>query len=519
MSVPTASHTYPVVPKDGDLSLAAVEKGDSSSEKSAGNGVDRVSQVNEQIHQQFTYKQQRSILKRIDLYVMPILILAYLNKNLDVNNISNIKIIDQGKPSNILNELNMTSDDYAWLSTIYTIPFIVFEIPSNLLFKIQGPKQLFFRICALWSIAATLHAAAYNKAGLYAARFFLGVFEAGLFPGIYTAFTYWYRPDEQALRVAAVGLLGSFSGILSALIAYGIDHIERASLSPWRIMFLVEGLSGFVICALIWFFFPNYPEDAPFLTPAERQLVISRLPPNANRKEHKSFDKKEIVATLKDPLLYAFTGIQMFSNLGTYGLQWWLPTTIASFGLTGSTASSQLLNIPPAAVGIIVSLFFAWLSDRTFKFPRPMYLILSKVVCIGAFIGLTLVTSKPALYALIIIATTGSSILSSVLFSWRAQTYKGSTSTAFTLAFQNGLSQLSGVISPQIFRSSFAPRYTVPYIISIVFIVISILSTFWAWWLSADVERETRRVAAIRFKEGKEHNALTAVDIDAEKLK
>ncbi|GAA5837188.1 hypothetical protein JCM11251_005280 [Rhodosporidiobolus azoricus] len=513
-------HSYPRVPKEGaDLTFAYVEKGDSSSDKDAV-GAGGVDSAEEQIHQQFTYTEQRSILKRIDLYIMPILILAYLNKNLDVNNISNIKIIDQGTSRNILNELNMTSDDYAWLSTIYTIPFIIFEVPSNLLFKIQGPRQLFFRICALWSIAAALHAAAYNKGGLYAARFFLGVFEAGLFPGIYTHFSYWYRPDEMAIRVCAVGILGSFSGILSALIAYGIDHIgSHVALSPWRIMFLVEGLSGLMICALIWFFLPDYPNDAKFLTHAERQLVIARLPPNGNRKEGKAFDKQEILATLTDPLLYAFTGVQMFSNLGTYGLQWWLPTIIASFGLTGSTASSQLLNIPPAAVGVIVSLFFAWLSDRTFSFPRPMYLILSKVVCIGAFIGLTLVTNKGALYALIIIATMGSTILSSVLFSWRAQTYKGSTSTAFTLAFQNGLSQLSGVVSPQIFQSKFAPRYTTPYCISIAFLFLSVLSTFWAWWLTADVERETRRVAAIRFKEGKERNALTAVDIDAAKLK
>ncbi|GAA6034409.1 hypothetical protein JCM8097_002711 [Rhodosporidiobolus ruineniae] len=518
------SPPLPVVLKQGDLHLADLKKdgargpGGSGSPTKVSSIDGAVNEAAAELVEQFTYQDQKRIFRKIDLYIMPILILAYLNKNLDVNNVSNIKIIDTGTPQNILNELNMTSDDYAWLSTIYTIPFILFEVPSNLVFKLQGPKQFFLRICFLWSLAAALHAAAFNKAGLYAARFFLGVFEAGLFPAIYTHFTYWYRPDEMALRVAAVGLLGSFSGILSALIAFGFDHVKHAAISPWRQMFLVEGLSGLIVCALIWFYLPNYPSDAPFLTPAECELVASRLPPSGNHAEDKKFDKKEIVAALKDPLLYAFTGIQMFSNLGTYGLQWWLPTVIASFGFT-TTQSSQLLNIPPAAVGIIVALTFAWLSDRTFSVPRPIYLIVSKIVCIGAFIGLTVVTNKPALYALIIIATTGSSVLSSVLFSWRAQTYKGATNTAFVLAFQNGLSQLSGVISPQIFRAKYAPRYTVPYIVSIVFLAVSVLSTFWAWWLSADVERETRRVAAVRFKEGKERNRLTTVDIDADKLK
>ncbi|BGP46948.1 hypothetical protein JCM10450v2_002800 [Rhodotorula kratochvilovae] len=452
--------------------------------------------------EQFTYQDERRILR----------------KNLDVNNVSYIKTIAQGEPTNILNELNMTTDDYAWLSTIYTIPFIIFEIPSNLLMKRFSPRHHFLRICFLWTVAATLHAAAYNKAGIYAARFFLGLFEAGLFPGIYTYFTYFYRPDEQALRICAVGLLGSFSGILSALIAYGIGYIDGKGLSGWRYMFLLEGLTGVIVCAFIWFFLPDYPDTATFLTPDERELVKRRLPPNANRAEDKAFSKTEIVATLKDPLLYAFTGVQMFSNLGTYGLQWWLPTITASFGFT-TTQSAQLLNIPPAAVGINVSLFFAWLSDRTFSVPRPMYLLVSKLVTIGAFIGLTVVTNKPALYALIIVATTGANILSSVLFSWRAQTYKGATSTAFTLAFQNGLAQLSGVISPQIFRAKYAPRYTVPYTVSIVFIAVSVAATLWAWALSHEVEAETRRVARISFKEGKENNALTAVDIDAGELR
>ncbi|GAA5861368.1 hypothetical protein JCM8547_006108 [Rhodosporidiobolus lusitaniae] len=395
------------------------------------------------IKQQFTYKDEKRILRKVGLYILPILILAYLNKNLNVN------IIDVDKPSNILTELNMTSDDYAWTSTVYTIPFILFGT-SNVLFNIQGPKQLFLRICFLWSPVAALHAAVKNKAGLLTTRFFLSVFEAGLFPAIYTHFTYWCRPDEMAVRVCAVGLLGSFSGILSALISYGIDQIRHSSISPWRILFIAEGASGFLICVAIYLWLPNYPDTAPFLTPSECLFVQARLPPNGNRAAtSEKFDKTQIIDALRDPRTYAFTGVQIF-------------------GFT-TTQSSQLLNIPPAAVGIVVALTFAWVSDRTFGVPRPLYLIPSKF---------------PALYALIIIATARANVLSSVLFSWRAQTYKGATSAAFILAFQNGLSQLSGVISPQIFRSKYAPRYTVPYIVSLVFLAVSVVSTFWAWYLT-----------------------------------
>ena len=43
-----------------------------------------------------------------------------------------------------------------------------------------------------------------NFAGLVVVRFLLGAFEAGLFPGIVYYVTFWYRPEERALRIAAV---------------------------------------------------------------------------------------------------------------------------------------------------------------------------------------------------------------------------------------------------------------------------------------------------------------------------
>jgi hypothetical protein len=85
------------------------------------------------------------------------------------------------------------------------------------------------------------------------------------------------------------------------------------------------------------------------------------------------------------PLHRRFLTFSLFSR--------WLPTIVASFGFT-TTASSQLLNIPPAAVGIIVSLGAAYAIDHSFQIPRPVYLLVSKALCIGAFIGLTVVTSK-----------------------------------------------------------------------------------------------------------------------------
>lgn len=123
---------------------------------------------------------------------------------------------------------------------------------------------------------------------------------------------------------------------------------------------------------------------------------------------------------------------------------------------------------------------------------------------------------------------------------WRAQSLKGTTNAAFVFAFQNSIGQLGGVIGalrspvlagssivltltlsshppgPQIFRAKYAPRYTVPYIVCLVFLVLSLLATLWTWWLTAPLEKETRRIAKIRNAAGKGQNVLVADEIDPE---
>lgn len=60
-----------------------------------------------------------------------------------------------------------------------------------------------------------------NYPGLVATRFLLGVFEAGLFPGLVYYLTFWYRSDERSLRVALIMASSTLAGAFGGAIAYG----------------------------------------------------------------------------------------------------------------------------------------------------------------------------------------------------------------------------------------------------------------------------------------------------------
>lgn len=84
-----------------------------------------------------------------------------------------------------------------------------------------------------WGIVLVTHAAVKNKEGLYIVRFFLGLFEAGLWPGMLLHMCYWYRPDEIAPRVVFVTLLGNFSAVFSGILAFAFNGANKG-LSGWK---------------------------------------------------------------------------------------------------------------------------------------------------------------------------------------------------------------------------------------------------------------------------------------------
>jgi MFS family permease len=65
-------------------------------------------------------------------------------------------------------------------------------------------------------------------------RFFLGVFESGLYPGAIYYVTTWYKRSEINTRLAIIFIGNSFAGCISGIIAYGIVRLDGISLRGWQ---------------------------------------------------------------------------------------------------------------------------------------------------------------------------------------------------------------------------------------------------------------------------------------------
>lgn len=93
------------------------------------------------------------------------------------------------------------------------------QVPCNIILKRTTPRFWLPTLTILWGIVATLMGVVHNLSGFFAARFFLGVTESGLFPGVVYYFSMWYKRKERQYRISlffgAAALAGSFGGILA----------------------------------------------------------------------------------------------------------------------------------------------------------------------------------------------------------------------------------------------------------------------------------------------------------------
>lgn len=160
--------------------------------------------------------QDKKLLRKLDFHLIPWLTLLYLISFLDRTNIGNAKI------DGLLTDLHMSQNQYQASLSIFFISYALFEPLTNVLLKRLRPSIFLPLIMLLWGICMVCMGLVHNFSGLAAARFFLGMFEAGLFPGVNYYLSCWYKRSEFGIRAAvffsAAALAGSFGGLLAAAI-------------------------------------------------------------------------------------------------------------------------------------------------------------------------------------------------------------------------------------------------------------------------------------------------------------
>lgn len=154
---------------------------------------------------------EKKLMRKVDFRIIPWLSVLYLISFLDRSAIGNARLYGLEEDLEILgtNKFNIAS-------AIFFFPYAVFEIPSNIMLKRLRPSVWFPLITCLVGICMMSQGLVSSYGGLLVARFFLGVTEAGLFPGANYLLSGWYKRSEFGLRASiffsAATVSGAFGG-------------------------------------------------------------------------------------------------------------------------------------------------------------------------------------------------------------------------------------------------------------------------------------------------------------------
>ena len=134
----------------------------------------------------------------------------------------------------------MSDYQYSLALTITYIPYIAVEIPGSLMLKRVGANILLPTMVTLWGVITTMQGLVSSYQGLLTARFFLGLVEGGLVPGIMLVMSRFYKRDQIQLRMALLFTGGSLSGAFSGLLASAILGMDgRAGHRGWQWIFIL----------------------------------------------------------------------------------------------------------------------------------------------------------------------------------------------------------------------------------------------------------------------------------------
>lgn len=128
--------------------------------------------------------QDKAIVYKQDVRVVPLCAFVYLLCYLDRSNIGNAKVLNQDEGDDLLTETNMTNLQYTIALMVFLIAYALFEVPSNYMLKRMKPSNWIAFLMLSWGAITMGLGGVQSFGSVTAVRFLLGVFEAGLFPGL-----------------------------------------------------------------------------------------------------------------------------------------------------------------------------------------------------------------------------------------------------------------------------------------------------------------------------------------------
>jgi len=378
-----------------------------------------------------------AVMSKVMRRIIPFVFICYV--------VSYIDRVNVGFAALTMNrDLGLTPAQFGVGAGLFFVGYFLFEIPSNLIMQRVGARFWIARIMISWGLISMATAFVVGPFSFAAARFLLGLAEAGFTPGIYLYFTHWF-PGKWRARATAAFLVGIptanvvGSPISGALISLG----GMAGLKSWQWLLLLEAFPAVLLGVACLFVLSDSPEKAKWLDPREKAWLTHALA--AERKEMASRHGSSLRDAFTNWRLFTLAFINFCGIVGSVGIGLWLPQIIKELGLS-STAIGFVAAIP-YVVGAVAMTVWARLASNSDN--RIPYVVGALVMAAVALAASTQLDSAVFKMTALVIAV--SSILAFQATFWAIPSgFLTGTAAAGGLALIVSIGNLGGFAGPSL---------------------------------------------------------------------
>jgi ACS family tartrate transporter-like MFS transporter len=375
---------------------------------------------------------RRSALRKNAWRLVPVLLLGQIFNYVDRTSVGFAALT-------MNHDLGLSATEFGWGAGILFLGYCLFEVPSTLIQRRVGARRWLGRIMISWGLAAAATAFARGPHSFTVVRFLVGVTEAGFFPGTTFFIAAWFPADYRTRIIAWLGLGVPLSSLIGAPLSGALLQMGGfLGLAGWQWMFILEGLPVCLVGVVTLFVLVDAPHQAHWLSPAERQALLSTL-----GEERRERPRASLSAALADPRVLVLTAVCFAFTLGSYGVSIWLPQILKGHGL--SNLAVGFAAAIPYLVTTVAMLVWADLIDRTGK--KILNLALA---CLCGAVGLgsaVLLHSLAAGLAAMTVALVGTICARTIFWTIPVRFLTGAAA-AGGLAFMNSVGAVGGFCGP-----------------------------------------------------------------------
>ncbi|HUG72101.1 MAG TPA: MFS transporter [Steroidobacteraceae bacterium] len=248
-------------------------------------------------------------------------------------------------------EIGWSELEYSYIVTAFQAAYAIGLLCAGTIIDRFGTRIGYALAIGIWSVAAMSHALATGVLGFMAARFALGLGEAGNFPAAIKTVAEWFPQRERAL---ATGIFNSGSNV-GAIVAPLLVPVVAVTFG-WQAAFLFTSVLS-AAWLITWLLTYRTPEQQPRLSAAERAYIGH---------EPVSTARLPWLGLLRHRQTWAFIAATFLTDPIWWFFLFWLPKFLnAEHGLTLLGLGLPLIII--YLVADVGSIGGGWIAGRFIK--------------------------------------------------------------------------------------------------------------------------------------------------------